>query len=269
MFLSRLLLNAETWHNLSQTNIDELEASDKNLLRRILNVPDSTPILGLYLELGIVPIRFFIQAKRLVYFQELLKRSSDEMTNKMLKAQQKKPTKGDWYSTAQNDLQQFNINYSNEEITKMKKKKWKREIKKSMIKAAFEYLIAEKNRKEGSKMKNLNYNELKIQKYLLSKEMSTKTKIMLFKARNRMLKVASNYGSKTNCPLCKISEDSQKHLLECVIIKITCQDILNNDNKKYEDIYSDNVTKQKEIIQLIEIAIRKREEIIEMNENEN
>ena len=49
--------------------------------------------------------------------------------------------------------------------------------------------------------------------------MSTKTKIMLFKARNRMLKVSKNYGSKKNCPLCKISEDTQKHLIECVIIK--------------------------------------------------
>ena len=86
MFLSHLLLNAETWHHLGQTNIDELENADKNLMRRILNVPESTPILALYLELGIVPIRFFIQAKRLAYYQTLLKRSTDEMSNKILKA---------------------------------------------------------------------------------------------------------------------------------------------------------------------------------------
>ena len=132
-----------------------------------------------------------------------------------------------------------------------------------MIKAAFQYLIAEKSRKDGSKMKKLNYNELKIQNYFLSKEISTKNKVILFKARIRMFKVANNYGNKTNCPQCKIDEDSQKHLIECVIIKITCNDILNNDSMKYEDIYSDNTTKQNEMIKLIKIAIIKREEIIE------
>ena len=57
---------------MSQTNIDELESADKNLLTRILNVPDLTPILGLNLELGIVPIRFYIQARKLVYYHESL-----------------------------------------------------------------------------------------------------------------------------------------------------------------------------------------------------
>ena len=91
-------------------------------------------------------------------------------------------------------------------------------------------------------MKNLNYKELKIQKYFLSKDMTSKTKIVLFKARNRMLNVASNYGSKTECPLCKLNKDDQQHLMECLIIKLTCPVILNNNKIKYEDLYSEDTT---------------------------
>ena len=60
MFLSVMLLNAETWHEITKENIEELESVDRNLLKRILEIPDSTPNVSMYLEFGIVPIRFLI-----------------------------------------------------------------------------------------------------------------------------------------------------------------------------------------------------------------
>ena len=56
-FLSSILLNSETWVNVTKTNIEELEQIDETLLRRILNAPAKTPLPALYLELGISPIR--------------------------------------------------------------------------------------------------------------------------------------------------------------------------------------------------------------------
>ena len=47
MFISALLLNAETWHELTQENIEDLEIADRTLLKRILEVPDSTPNVSL------------------------------------------------------------------------------------------------------------------------------------------------------------------------------------------------------------------------------
>ena len=73
-----------------------------------------------------------------------------------------------------------------------------------------------------------------------------------------MLDVSRNYGQHSKCPLCKIGDDDQKHLLECLIIKLQCPDILNNIDCKYEDIYSDNIEKQSNISKLLEIAIKRR-----------
>ena len=60
MFLSALLLNAETWQNLTKENIEDLEIIDRTLIKRILEVPDSTPSASLYLGFGIVPIKYLI-----------------------------------------------------------------------------------------------------------------------------------------------------------------------------------------------------------------
>ena len=63
--VSSLLTNAEAWYNVTQANIDLLESVDESLLRRVLDSPMSTPKEMLYLELGIVPIRFIIKMRRL------------------------------------------------------------------------------------------------------------------------------------------------------------------------------------------------------------
>ena len=49
-FLNSVLTNSEVWYGLTSSDIDLLEAVDKDLQRRIYKVPNSTPILGLYLE---------------------------------------------------------------------------------------------------------------------------------------------------------------------------------------------------------------------------
>ena len=107
-----------------------------------------------------------------------------------------------------------------------------------------------------------DYMYHKIQKYLTTDKMSQNTKRVLFRARTRMLNVQSNYGKHTPCPLCKMEEDSQQHLLECLIIKINNPDILNNVNSIYEDIYSNNIDKQNNITKLIEMAINSRKIIL-------
>ena len=125
----------------------------------------------------------------------------------------------------------------------------------------------EKMKKQSSKTLNLSYNKLEMQKYVSTNELSIKTKLILFKARNRMLNVENNYGKDINCPLCQLKKDDQKHLIKCMILKSTCCDILYNDNAKYDDLFSKNIEKQQKIVKLIEHALRKREEIMEKSKS--
>jgi hypothetical protein len=65
LLLSSLLTNAESWYNLSDNDITELEKIDESLLRRVFECPISTPKEMLYLELGVTPIRNIIRNRRL------------------------------------------------------------------------------------------------------------------------------------------------------------------------------------------------------------
>ena len=82
IFLSALLTNAECWHNLTMSQINQLEAVDKLLLRKILKTQISTATESLYLELGILRIRTIIKARRLKFCQaqQKLKHSWAELS---------------------------------------------------------------------------------------------------------------------------------------------------------------------------------------------
>ena len=71
-------------------------------------------------------------------------------------------------------------------------------------------------KEKHSKMKHLEYEELKMKKYL--KENVNKAD-ELFRFRTRMVELRGNFKSKYNenilCELCQKYEDYQEHLLEC------------------------------------------------------
>ena len=71
LVMSSMLLNSEAWVNLLEQNISDLEATDRILLRRVLNAPLSTGIPALYLELGCIPVRFIIKGRRIIFLNYL------------------------------------------------------------------------------------------------------------------------------------------------------------------------------------------------------
>ena len=59
------------------------------------------------------------------------------------------------------------------------------------------------------------------------------------------------------------TDDRQNHLMECVIIKVSSKKVFNNEKAKYEDIFGHNVTKIKQIVEIMEDALRCRELLLE------
>ena len=113
-------------------------------------------------------------------------------------------------------------------------------------------------------MIDLTYNNFQTKSYLTSSKISTRRKKLLFRARTRMLPVGDNFGKKEElCPLCCLQRNTQFHLLECVVIKMHCPEILaNNTDSKYEDIFSDDPVKMNNVSKYLESSLRKREQLI-------
>ena len=63
-FLPRLIFNCETWSNLTNQEVESLQKVQLKYLRNIMEVGNSTPVAGTFLELGILQINFEIDLRK-------------------------------------------------------------------------------------------------------------------------------------------------------------------------------------------------------------
>ena len=91
-------------------------------------------------------------------------------------------------------------------------------------------------------MKNLYYEEIKIQNYFLRHDIDNEQKKNLFLYRTRMAEYGENYRGgreEVKCPLCYDHLDKQEWSYKCSMITNKLE-IQGN----FSDIYSDNINKQ-------------------------
>ena len=110
-------------------------------------------------------------------------------------------------------------------------------------------------------MENLSYEEIKIKGYLVSEKLTLQEKKILFQLRTNMAPVGSNFGDKNKtCPACFIASDNQEHLIECVAIKCLNKTVLYNQaSAQYMDIFSEDVSKLKEVAKIFSAALKTRQ----------
>ena len=253
MLINSILCSIEAVHGIKTHHIEKLEACDKFLLRKLLNARFNTAIEALYLETGLIPIRFIIVARRLVYYWNILQKPETELVKQVFNAQKIAPLKNDWILQIEDDLKLCNINYTEQEITNMSKAKFKAIVKESIRETARNYLIDLKN--SHSKSKGLD-NSYQLQPYLQCDSLSLQEKQLLFKFRTFTYEVKNNYKYKyksdLTCHNCT-ETDSQEHLLNCSIA-----DNISKDNCKPDDIFN-NLEKQIKIVRILVQIDQKRQ----------
>ena len=114
------------------------------------------------------------------------------------------------------------------------------------------------------KLERLDYDELRMQKYLACKNLSFEEKKLVFKFRTRMVAFGENFRAgrdATICPLCQQHSDSQYDLLNCEIIKesISQSKILQEFNMK--DVLTENI--QRDMVKLLKLAMEIRKSKLE------
>ena len=78
VFIPRLIYNYEAWSNLTPKDYLTLQASQLTYLRNVLEVSKATPIAAMYLELGILPVRYEIEMRQLLFLKRLLDKTYDD-----------------------------------------------------------------------------------------------------------------------------------------------------------------------------------------------
>ena len=98
----------------------------------------------------------------------------------------------------------------------MKLSVYKKFIKKKVRNAAFEYLHAKKS--SQSKIEDISYTNLSVQKYLNSDLFTNDEVYLLSKLRSRNIQMKENFPGMHADLLCSfgcLTDESQQHLLQC------------------------------------------------------
>ena len=131
--------------------------------------------------------------RRLLYLWDILQKNDSELVHKVFQSQKIFAVKNDWVLQIRSDLEECKINLSEYEISKMSKYSFKKLIKENIRIIAANYLISLKQK--HSKSENLNYSK-EMQVYLRNESLKIKDKKLLFRLRNRLVDVKTNFRNK-------------------------------------------------------------------------
>ena len=239
LFLSSVLLNSEAWVNYSEKEIRILEQCDEMLLSNILECDGKTSNAFKYLELGVMPIRFEIMKRKIMFLQYILKQNKNSMVYKIFKAIEENPIKNDFVNTCKKYLDILKIKTNFEGIAKMSKIKLKKILREKTNYEAFVYLKSQQMVQE--KIKNILYKELKMQDYLAEGDRNLLVSKVVYKARGQVLDIKMQKRWKyddLNCEGCQENLETGEEIMMCEKLG------KNESNAEYSWFYSDLVCKQ-------------------------
>ena len=81
-------------------------------MRNFFDTTVSTPVEALYLELGVISIGTIIKARRINFLHYLVSSSENEMVYNVFQAQWNRPVKNDWTLYVKQDLKDFQMECS-------------------------------------------------------------------------------------------------------------------------------------------------------------
>ena len=184
MFINGILYNSEAWHGVNKSHIDQLSKVDHQLLRSVLSAHSKIPTEFLYLETGVLPVKFVISSRRLNYLIEIHNREDHELIKRIYTKQRQDPVRGDWTELVDRDLESLEL--TEESLRTMDKLSAKKEIKTKTKIAAFKELKSIQATHE--KVKDIFYTQFESQEYLKSSIITNKEAELITALRSKTVR---------------------------------------------------------------------------------
>ena len=203
--------NMETWSAISKGEMISVERMQKDILMRLYGMPKTTPYEPFLSEVGIWPMKHYINYKKLLLLHNLVKSSEERVAANILKAQIENEILKCWYSELKGHCDQYQIDTT--KVKEMTKNTWKKMIRKAITERV-------QNEEWTKQTKSRNCKVFGRKKYLDETDKGTMRNIL--RMRLNMIEVKMNYKGKYNdmkCPICKKEDDTMEHLFECEELK--------------------------------------------------
>ena len=202
------------WTSLTDGDIKDFEQLQLKYLKRICDLPVSTPGAALYMELGVWPTTETIEYLSAMLYHELIRSDDQRVAARIILEQSKIDMK---YSLPKRvtGIMNFIDGCKFEDIKNLKKSTWKRMVKKAMVK---KINLRLKEKMEGKTKSRFVIKETfgAAKEYI--NNYSAHNVIDILKIRLNMMETKSNFKSKYNnwdCPKCRSHQDTTEHIVEC------------------------------------------------------
>lgn len=219
VFQPRLLYNCEAWSRLTKSDIASLQKVQLGYLRSMMEVPYSTPLAGLYIELGILPIQYEIDIKKLNFLWKILQKQHDDPVKKVYIEMKRNPFEKNWANEMMDVRLKYNLSTCDDEVECTGIYEWKRNVKTAVFAFALQQLTAEC--KKNSKSKMIACNNFARANYITG--LLPDQARIIFRVRLGMFEIKSNFKNKyktsgnLKCPLCDVDEETLHHITTCSV----------------------------------------------------
>lgn len=259
MLRSSILYAAETYYDLKERELREIERIEEGFLRRLFKTSRGCPITQLYFSVGIIPARFEIMKMRIMFLKDILDEDEGSMIRKFLELQFTKPTKGDWASTCMENLKHLEILDSLDNLKKLKRNQFRNILDKKIQKIALDYLTG----KQGQKGSEIEHMSIRMADYLLPNDtgLTIEQKQEMFAVINRMVNISYNFPQNKKVEHCWCREiENMEHIYICKL--------LNKEEPKlpYSYIFNGNVGEQITVYKRFQCNFEKRENLKDQKE---
>ena len=125
--------STEAWSFISDKETSRMEQVDLALIKTLIKGHSKCNMAFYYLEFGLLPIRFIISHRRIMFHHHIISRDEKETINKVYLKQIDDHSKGDWYKMI---LKDFELISEDEKVRNTNKEEY-RKIIKEKVKISF------------------------------------------------------------------------------------------------------------------------------------
>ena len=223
-----LINNSETWTELEENQLERMEDLQSMLLRTLFNTAKTTPRALLYWDTGVLPISYKIEQQKLLFLHHLVILSEDSLA-KQIYIQQKNNDFPGLVPECKELIKKYNLADIISEENIPSKLSWKNTVKRAIRDHCASELKTEIKEKY-KKLENIETEKENFEAKPYLTELNLIQARTKFKLRSRMLELRNNYKGeyrKTNllCEGCKVSIETQDHVLFCPFYSELRQDI--------------------------------------------
>ena len=218
VFLQAVLFNSRAWSNLRKGELEILQVAQLKFLKRTMKVPASASNTGVFLELGILPIKHEINKRQFSFLHHVLNLAPGDPVLTMFHQQQLLPYEINWANAIKSTAELYGIELVEQNVSQMSKKSWMEMVDVKVRQTAFEELIAENTKR--SKTNDLQYEKFKEQEYV--RKAAPDVVCVIFRYRIRSIKCKANMKSSypdQKCRLCKVADEDQNHVANCEMVR--------------------------------------------------